>query len=89
MAAKKRWAAEPAPDHIRKKMQRRRPEVMVEVTTTDILIHLDGAVIAKRGKPGTPQAKTWVSLEPAIGVYDEIYQGESTIVVKRDGVLVH
>ena len=30
----------------------------------DIFIIADGMKIAKRGHPGTPQAKTWISLEP-------------------------
>jgi hypothetical protein len=29
---------------------------------------LDGKVIAKRGHPGTPQAGTWISLEPGYTV---------------------
>jgi hypothetical protein len=32
----------------------------------DLFMLLDGVTIAKRGRPGTPQAGQWVSLEPAI-----------------------
>src|SRR5215813_3730373 len=40
------------------------PECIVEITKTDIYVVYDGVRIAKRGKPGTPQAKTWIPLEP-------------------------
>jgi hypothetical protein len=30
----------------------------------DVFVIRDGVKIAERGKPGTPQAKTWVSLDP-------------------------
>ncbi len=36
----------------------------------DIYLELDGVRIAKRGHPGTPQARTWVSLEPGYVVFD-------------------
>ena len=36
----------------------------------DIFIIVDGLKIAKRGKPGTPYAKTWISLEPGYTVRD-------------------
>lgn len=46
------------------------PECIVEITKTDIYVVNDGVRIAKRGKPGTPQAKTWISLERGYVVYD-------------------
>jgi hypothetical protein len=46
------------------------PECIVQVTETDIYVIYDGVRIAERGKPGTPQAKTWISLEPGYVVYD-------------------
>ena len=36
----------------------------------DLYLELDGVRIAKRGHPNTPQAKTWVSLEPGFTVVD-------------------
>ena len=36
-----------------------------------IFVVADGIRIAKRGGPGTPQAKTWVSLEPGWKVFDD------------------
>ena len=46
------------------------PECIVQITKTDIYVVYDGIRIAQRGKPGTPQAKTWISLEPGYVVYD-------------------
>jgi hypothetical protein len=40
------------------------PECIVQITETDIYVVYDGIRIAQRGRPGTPQAKTWISLEP-------------------------
>jgi len=42
----------------------------VESDGEDIFIVVDGLKIAKRGHPETPQAKTWVSLEPGYIVRD-------------------
>ena len=39
-------------------------EIVIEGDGTDLFVLVDGVRIAKRGHPGTPQAKTWVSLEP-------------------------
>ena len=36
----------------------------------DLFIELGGVRIAKRGHPGTPQARTWISLEPGFVVTD-------------------
>jgi len=36
----------------------------------DLVIVLGNLAIAKRGRPGTPQAKTWVSLIPGFRVQD-------------------
>lgn len=30
----------------------------------DVYVVIDGLKVAKRGRPGTPQARTWISLEP-------------------------
>jgi len=46
------------------------PECAVEITETDMYVVYAGVRIAKRGKPGTPQAKTWISLEPGYAVYN-------------------
>jgi hypothetical protein len=51
---------------------------------TDVLVVFDGVRIAKRGHPDTPQAMTWVSLEPGWAVYSD----DDTITVERNGVVV-
>jgi hypothetical protein len=53
----------------------------------DIFVSVDGVNIAKRGRPNTPQAKTWVSLEPGWSVIDiDVSRG---IEVRHQGVLIH
>jgi hypothetical protein len=52
----------------------------------DIFIVLDDVKIAKRRRAGTPQAKTWISLEPGWSVLDGP-DGES-IEVSYQGVRV-
>jgi hypothetical protein len=47
----------------------------------------DGRRIAYRGKPGTPQAGTWVSMVPGYKVVDEDYPDR--IVVTFNGKVVH
>ena len=42
------------------------------------------ARIAKRGRPGTAQAGTWISLEPGFVVH--LNADLSVITVERDGV---
>jgi hypothetical protein len=42
----------------------------------DLFIIRDGVKIAKRGEHGTPQAKTWISLEPGWRVLDGPSPGE-------------
>jgi hypothetical protein len=54
----------------------------------DLLIVFNGLRIAKRGHPHTPQAKTWVSIEPGWSVFGGDVAGGQTIV-QREGVRVH
>jgi len=42
-----------------------------EQTKEDIFIVFDGKRIAKRGRPGTPEAGKWVSLQPGYLVYED------------------
>jgi hypothetical protein len=51
-------------------MPKKVPECRVEITETDIYVIYDGVRIAKRGKPGTPQDETWISLEPGYAVFN-------------------
>jgi hypothetical protein len=53
----------------------------------NIYIVADGVRIAKRGKPGTPQAKTWISLEPGWNVLDG--SSGTYLAVTFNGVPVH
>ena len=62
-----------------------RDECIMECTGDDLFIVLNGVRIAKRGHPETPQAKTWVSLEPGFRVLD---YGPS-ITVEYEGVKIH
>src|SRR5262245_12822973 len=59
--------------------EQQRPEAVVETVpedpscpdgATDIYLIFDGRRIAKRGKPGTLHAMTWISLEPGVVVRD-------------------
>jgi hypothetical protein len=56
------------------------PPFQVQADGTDLYAVFHGVRIAKRGANGTPQARTWISLEPGYRVRDEY--GELTIVVE-------
>jgi hypothetical protein len=51
-----------------------------------LYVRLDGRRIAVRGRPGTPQARTWVSLEPGYRVLDA---PNREIVIEYNGARVH
>jgi hypothetical protein len=51
---------------------------------TDIYLIFDGRRIAKRGKPGTLHAMTWISLEPGVVVRD-VPMPESELEVSTRG----
>jgi hypothetical protein len=66
--------------------------LVVEIVSdgNNLFIVADGVKIAKRGEPGTAQAKTWVSLEPGWRVLDgKKHQGGQELIVEHDGVRVH
>jgi hypothetical protein len=50
----------------------------------ELYVLVDGKRIAKRGQPGTPQAGTWISLEPGW----EVVSGKDhkTIGIRYNGV---
>ena len=59
------------------------PPFEVQADGTDLYAVFHGVRIAKRGANGTPQARTWISLEPGYRVRDEFGErGELTIVVE-------
>jgi hypothetical protein len=53
----------------------------------DVFVEVDGVRIARRGYPNSPQAGTWVSLEPG----REVFDGEDfeSITVKHTEAQVH
>ena len=52
----------------------------------NLYVRFDGVRIAKRGYPDTPQAKTWVPLEPGWRVLDG--PNGHSIAIDHDGVRV-
>ena len=59
------------------------PPFEVQADGTDLYAVFHGVRIAKRGAKGTPQARTWISLEPGYRVRDEYGErGALTIVVE-------
>jgi hypothetical protein len=81
--------------------EQRRPECVVEAVPVDAsrpdgpadtYLIFDGGRIAKRGKPGTLHAMTWISLEPGVVVRDvPMPESESGwgIVIEINNVRVH
>ena len=59
------------------------PPFEVQADGTDLYAVFHGVQIAKRGAKGTPQARTWISLEPGYRVRDEYGErGALTIVIE-------
>jgi hypothetical protein len=52
----------------------------------DTFVVADGVTIAKRGRPGTAQAGTWISLEPGWSVFNK---NQSELLVKYEDVQKH
>jgi hypothetical protein len=61
-------------------------KAVIEGSADDIFIVYDGKRIAKRGHPGTPQAGTWVSIEPGYRVSME--DDGNALVVEYQGKTV-
>jgi len=55
-----------------------------------LYVVFDGVRIAKRGKPGTMQARTWVSIEPGYVVRDGKKLGPKTkeLIVEYQGARI-
>ena len=62
-------------------------EVTIVVTDTDVFVVVGDVKIARRGYPGTPQAGTWVSLEPGWEVVGP--EGLERIGISYKGAKVH
>jgi len=61
-------------------------EASIESDGIDVFVVYNGVRIAKRGQPNTPQAGTWVSLEPSYRVVDKDYPAK--LVIERDGKII-
>ncbi len=61
-------------------------ECAVEITETDMYVVYDGVRIAKRGYPGTPQAETWIALEPGYAVFNTPDLSEIVVVCNEAGI---
>jgi hypothetical protein len=55
----------------------------------DCFIEVDDLKIAKRARPDTPQAGTWISLEPGWTVHFDVGREHMTVTYDGDGVQVH
>jgi hypothetical protein len=53
----------------------------------DTFVVADGVTIAKRGRPGTAHAGTWISIEPGWSV--SFNERQSELLVKYEDVQVH
>jgi hypothetical protein len=69
-------------------MRKPRPTIDVVADGTDIFIVRNGKRIAKRGRPGTQQAKTWIPLEPGFVVFDDPGT-DGSIVIEFNGQRIH
>jgi hypothetical protein len=61
-------------------------EASIESDGIDVFVVYNGVRIAKRGQPNSPQAGTWVSLEPGFRVCDKDYPEK--LVIERDGKII-
>jgi hypothetical protein len=68
------------------------PVLEAEFRGVDVLLYLDGILIAQRGRPGTDRAGTWISMSPGVVVYEREGEGPAwppSIVVERHGTRIH
>jgi hypothetical protein len=61
-------------------------EATIETDGKDAFVVCNGVRIDKRGQPDTPEAGTWVSLEPGARVSYKGYPAE--LVIERDGKII-
>jgi hypothetical protein len=52
----------------------------------DLFVMLNGIKIAKRGHPGTPYARRWISLEPGYAVYQSADYSQIVIEVEPTSI---
>jgi hypothetical protein len=63
------------------------PDAKVVITDSDMFVVVDGIRVARRGYPGTPQARSWVSIEPGWEVIDG--ENLNSILIRCNDVSVH
>ena len=61
-------------------------DASIESDGTDIFVVYNGVRIAKRGQPNSPEAGTWVSLEPGFRVFYKAYPAQ--LVIERGGKII-
>lgn len=61
-------------------------EASIESDGIKALVVYNGVRIAKRGDPNSPQAGTWISLEPGYRVFDKDYPAK--LVVECEGKIL-
>lgn len=60
------------------------PEIEIQCDGYDIFVVVNSVKIAKRGHANTPQARTWISLEPGWQV-----RGIKRLEISYEGAPVH
>jgi hypothetical protein len=58
------------------------PKTEMQSDGRDIFIVIDGVKVAKRGRLGTPEASTWVTLVPGWGIRDA---ADGLVITHRKG----
>ena len=61
-------------------------EASIESDGIDVFVVYNGTRIAKRADPNTPQAGTWVSLDPGYRVSDKDYPAK--LIVECGGKII-
>jgi hypothetical protein len=64
--------------------EKQQPECTIESDGLNLFVVFDGVRIAERGEPGTPQAGTWVSLEPGYEVTGGTSDQDPLIVIRKE-----
>ncbi len=59
-----------------------------ETGRDELYILFGGVRIAKRGYPDSPQARTWIPLEPGFAVYDgpNDHAGNGSLIIEGHGI---
>jgi hypothetical protein len=63
--------------------EKQQAECTIESDGTGVFVTFEGVRIA-RGEPGTPQAGTWVSLEPRYEVVGGTSEQDPLVVTRKD-----